>query len=153
MSNYPLKIIHLSDVVKTFCDLFRHLYMSPDWPVSHMEIIPWSNWPPPSPLLFPLSLFTWRKYNKSRPFEIQSKKTWKHWKRGATLVNKNFLLLLHIWNEKNPFLVSRFLYFTLKYPRQVLIYFNDSLKRFMAKMTALKARIGFTPRTQDTMNK
>ena len=33
----PLKIISSSNLVNTFCDLFRHLYMSPDWPVSHMK--------------------------------------------------------------------------------------------------------------------
>ena len=36
MSNYPLKIIHLFNLVNTFYDLFPHIYMSPD---SHMKNI------------------------------------------------------------------------------------------------------------------
>ena len=30
VSNYPLKIIRSSNLAYTFCDVFRHLYMSPD---------------------------------------------------------------------------------------------------------------------------
>ena len=37
--NYPLKIILSSNLVNTFIDLFRHLYMSPDCSVSHMKIL------------------------------------------------------------------------------------------------------------------
>ena len=44
MSNYPLKIIHSSNLVNPFCGLFRHLYMSPDWPVSNMKPSVQKNW-------------------------------------------------------------------------------------------------------------
>ena len=37
LSNYPLKIICLSNLVNTFCDLFCRLFMSPNCPVSHMK--------------------------------------------------------------------------------------------------------------------
>ena len=40
MSNYPLKIIHSFDLVNTFYDLFRHIYMSLDSLVSHMKRTP-----------------------------------------------------------------------------------------------------------------
>ena len=41
MSNYPLKIIHLFNLVNTFYKLFRHICMSPDSLDSHMKILPW----------------------------------------------------------------------------------------------------------------
>ena len=38
-SNYPFKMIHLFNLLNTFYHLFRHIYMSPDSPVSHMKIV------------------------------------------------------------------------------------------------------------------
>ena len=37
LSNYPLKIIRSYNLVITFCDLYSHLFMSPDCLVSHMK--------------------------------------------------------------------------------------------------------------------
>ena len=37
-SNYPLKIIHSFNLVNTYYDLFRHIYMSPDSLDSHMKL-------------------------------------------------------------------------------------------------------------------
>ena len=39
LSNYPMKIICSSKLVNTLCDLFCHLFMSPDCPVSIMKIV------------------------------------------------------------------------------------------------------------------
>ena len=35
---YPLKIIHLFNLVNTFCDLFRHICMSPDSPATNLKL-------------------------------------------------------------------------------------------------------------------
>ena len=37
-SNYPLKIIHFFNLVNTFYDLFRHIYMTLDSQDSHMKL-------------------------------------------------------------------------------------------------------------------
>ena len=37
-SNYPHKIIHSFNLVNTFDDLFHHIYMPPDWPVSSVKL-------------------------------------------------------------------------------------------------------------------
>ena len=63
---YTLKIIHLFNLTKTFYDIFRHIYMSPD---SHMKIL---SLPPLSPSDGLVCLFgwwaqIWREWSITRP--------------------------------------------------------------------------------------